>query len=99
MDFLLHLGDGCPAGLPLVQSNINRSNADAGFTIPMLMWKQALGPQQFATLAECLQVLYRSCAGWCGDILTLISCLDMRTGTRVAASVKWHVVKVIHPAL
>lgn len=66
MDFLLHLGDGCPAGLPLVQSNINRSNEQAGFTIPMHMWKEALGPEQFAVLAECLQVgkgwtLHRSC--------------------------------------
>jgi hypothetical protein len=39
-----------------VQANINRSNTNAGFTIPMLMWKQALGPEQFAVLAECLQV-------------------------------------------
>jgi hypothetical protein len=56
VDFLLHLGDGCPAGLPLVQSNINRSNEQAGFTIPMHMWKEALGPEQFTVLAECLQV-------------------------------------------
>lgn len=56
MDFLLHLGDGCPAGLPLVQSNINRSNDQAGFTTPMWMWKQALGPEQFSVLTECLQV-------------------------------------------
>lgn len=59
VDFLLHLGDGCPGGLPLVQSNINRSYDQAGFTLPMLMWKQGLGQQQFAVLAECLQV-YRA---------------------------------------
>lgn len=66
VDFLVHLGDGCPAGLPLVQSNINRSNEHAGFTIPMYMWKQALGPEQFAVLAECLQVSVREGrpAGW-----------------------------------
>lgn len=56
VDFLLHLGDGCPGGLPLVQVNINRSNPQAGFTIPLQMWAQALGPQQFGLLAECLQV-------------------------------------------
>jgi hypothetical protein len=56
VDFLLHLGDGCPPGLPLVQANINRSNEAAGFTLPMSMWWQALGPVQFAVLAECLQV-------------------------------------------
>lgn len=39
-----------------MQSNIDRSNTQAGFTIPMHMWKQALGPEQFAVLAECLQV-------------------------------------------
>jgi hypothetical protein len=61
VDFLLHLGDGCPGGLPLVQVNINRSNAQAGFTLPMQHWRQALGPEQFALLAECLQVR----VGWC----------------------------------
>lgn len=56
VDFLLHLGDGSPQGLPLVQVNINRAYARAGFTLPMLAWKEALGLQQFAVLAECLQV-------------------------------------------
>lgn len=56
VDFLLHLGDGSPAGLPLVQVNINRSNEQAGFTIPKFMWRDALGPQQFKALAQCLQV-------------------------------------------
>jgi hypothetical protein len=64
VDFLVHLGDGCPAGLPLVQSNINRSNKQAGFTIPMHMWKQALGPEQFAVLAECLQVRNAGKTSW-----------------------------------
>ncbi|KAF6257123.1 hypothetical protein COO60DRAFT_33422 [Scenedesmus sp. NREL 46B-D3] len=58
VDFLLHLGDGAPPGLPLVQANINRSNAQAGFTIPKYMWRDALGPQQFQVLAECLQARY-----------------------------------------
>jgi hypothetical protein len=64
VDFLLHLGDGAPPGLPLVQVNINRSNAQAGFTIPKYMWQDALGPQQFQLLAECLQVRLVQGSGW-----------------------------------
>lgn len=55
VDFLLHLGDGAPPGLPLVQVNIDRGAPQAGFTLPKFMWRDALGPAQFSVLAECLQ--------------------------------------------
>ena len=55
-DFLLHLGDGSPEGLPLLQANINRAYDQAGFTIPKFMWRDALGPTQLKIYAECLEV-------------------------------------------
>lgn len=46
---------------PRCQVNINRSNARAGFTLPKFMWRDALGREQFALLAECLQVRGTRC--------------------------------------
>jgi hypothetical protein len=60
-----------------VQVNINRSNAQAGFTIPKYMWRDALGPQQFQVLAECLQVRG---GPWPGD--TRASC-DQRVAQQL----------------
>jgi hypothetical protein len=58
-----------------VQVNINRSNPQAGFTLPTFMWRDALGPQQFRVLAECLQV------GGCEiDIKLLCSYLGLASG-------------------
>jgi hypothetical protein len=79
VDFLLHLGDGAPPGLPLVQVNINRSSAQAGFTLPKYMWRDALGPAQFQVLAECLQVTRccwaaRSAQQWGWNSLRQTSC-------------------------
>ncbi|KAF8059989.1 hypothetical protein HT031_004927 [Scenedesmus sp. PABB004] len=54
VDFLLHIGDGAPGGLPLVQASVNRSEALGGFTLPKYMWRDALGLHQFAVLAQCL---------------------------------------------
>ncbi|KAI8476110.1 MAG: hypothetical protein J3K34DRAFT_516785 [Monoraphidium minutum] len=54
-DVLVHLGDGAPEGLPLLQANIDRGVERAGFAIPKRMWLDALGPQQMALLHECLE--------------------------------------------
>lgn len=63
VDFLLHLGDGSPAGLPLLQASINRGVARAGFTLPKFAWRDALGPTQLAAHAECLAVRHSPGAG------------------------------------
>lgn len=68
VDFLLHLGDGS-AALPLVQANINRGQEQAGFTLPKFMWRDALGPEQFAVLAECLQVSSCTTPAFCQENL------------------------------
>ncbi|KIZ01707.1 hypothetical protein MNEG_6255 [Monoraphidium neglectum] len=57
-DVLVHLGDGAPEGLPLLQANIDRGVEDAGFAIPKRMWADALGPEQLNVLHECLEVRY-----------------------------------------
>ncbi|GLC75151.1 hypothetical protein PLESTF_001600700 [Pleodorina starrii] len=59
MDFLLHYGDGCTNGLPVISWNVCRQFQDAGFTMPSYtVWQRALGPTQLSTYRACLNKRY-----------------------------------------
>ncbi len=123
-DFLVHLGDGAPEGLPLLQvraavlggrgrranlqyttqnpkhphthtcnmpphhartthaqrtqPNIDRSSPRAGFAVPKRAWADALGPEQLAVFAECIEVRRRR---W-GVFLVRLRHFDTSTQTQ-----------------
>lgn len=55
----MHPGDGAPDGLPLLQANVDRGAARAGFAIPVRRaWRDALGPAQLRALWACGAVRY-----------------------------------------
>lgn len=56
MEFLLHFGDGCTNGLPVISWNACKQHPDAGFTMPSYsVWMKSLGPQQLQAYHSCLQ--------------------------------------------
>ncbi|KXZ45583.1 hypothetical protein GPECTOR_53g169 [Gonium pectorale] len=55
MEFLLHFGDGCTNGLPVISWNICRQHPDAGFTMPSYsVWQSSMGPTQMRAYHTCL---------------------------------------------
>ncbi|KXZ53031.1 hypothetical protein GPECTOR_8g398 [Gonium pectorale] len=59
MEFLLHFGDGCTVGLPVISWNVCRQHPDAGFTMPSYsVWEKSLGPQQMRAHHTCLRHRY-----------------------------------------
>ncbi|GIM02652.1 hypothetical protein Vretimale_7443 [Volvox reticuliferus] len=59
MEFLLHFGDGCTNGLPVIGWTLCRQFADAGFTMPSYdSWLQSLGPTQLLAFSTCIKKRY-----------------------------------------
>ncbi|GIL58078.1 hypothetical protein Vafri_13272 [Volvox africanus] len=59
MEFLLHFGDGCVNGLPVISWNVCRQFADAGFTMPSYtVWERSMGPMQLMLYSTCLEKRY-----------------------------------------
>ncbi|GIL63112.1 hypothetical protein Vafri_17237 [Volvox africanus] len=59
LQFLLHFGDGCVNGLPVISWNVCRQFADAGFTMPSYtVWERSLGPTQRMVYSTCLEKRY-----------------------------------------
>ncbi|GFR51137.1 hypothetical protein Agub_g13492 [Astrephomene gubernaculifera] len=59
MEFLLHFGDGCTQGLPVLSWNICRDHPNAGFTMPSYsIWDHSLGPTQMRVYHRCLRKRY-----------------------------------------